>query len=105
MRSRPIVHGVGVVHAGMSLSKDRSRTYCVRSSVHLGMASTVETQTAEEAKSLSKTESCDRNPVIDLQLPASLNLAVSKNINQFQRLMRGHAWCSKNETYLHASLA
>ena len=105
MRSRPIVHGVGVVHAGMSLSKDRSRTYCVRSSVHLGMASTVETQTAEEAKSLSKTESCDRNPVIDLQLPASLNLAVSRNINQFQRLMRGHAWCSKNETYLHASLA
>ena len=80
----------------MSLSKDRSRTYCVRSSVHLGMASTVETQTAEEAKSLSKTESCDRNPVIDLQLPASLNLAVSRNINQFQRLMRGHAWCSKN---------
>ena len=29
------------------------------------MASTVEAQTAEEAKSLSKTESCDRKPVID----------------------------------------
>ena len=45
------MHGVGVVHAGMSLFyKDRSRAYCVRSSVHLAMASTVEAQTAEEAK-------------------------------------------------------
>ena len=71
----------------MSLSKDRSRAYYVRSSVHLAMASTVEAQTAEEAKSLSNSESCDRKPVIDLQ---SLNLAVNRNINQFQRLMRGH---------------
>ena len=46
--------------------------------------------TAEEAKRLSKTESCDRKPVIDQQMPASRNLAVNRNINQFQRLMRGH---------------
>ncbi|KAL5493476.1 hypothetical protein EMCRGX_G014665 [Ephydatia muelleri] len=26
-----------------------------------------------------------RNPVIDLQMPASVNLAVNRNINQFQR--------------------
>ena len=45
------------VHAGV---KDRS--------VHLAMASTVEAQTAEETKSVSKTESCDRKPVIDLNL-------------------------------------
>ena len=70
VRRRPIVHGVGVVHAGMSLSKDQSRAYCVRSSVHLAMASTVEAQTA--AKSLSKTESCDRKPVIDLEMPAGI---------------------------------
>ena len=68
-----------------SISKDRSRAYCVRSSVHLAMASTVEARTAEETKSLSKTESCDRKPVIDLQMPASRNLAVNinRNINQF----------------------
>ena len=76
------------------MTKERSCAYCVRSSVHLAMASTVEVQTAEEAKSLSKTESCDWKPVIDLQLPASRNLAVNRNINQFQRLMSGHAWCS-----------
>ena len=35
----------------------------LRSSVHLTMASTVEAQTAEEAKSLSKNESCDRKPI------------------------------------------
>ena len=40
-----------------SISKDQSRAYCVRSSVHLAMGSTVEARTAEEAKSLSKTES------------------------------------------------
>ena len=28
-------------------------------------------------------------------MPASRNLAVNKNIKQFQRLMRSHAWCSK----------
>ena len=72
VRSWPIVHGVGVVHAGMSLSKDQSRAYCVRSSVHLAMASTVEAQTPEQAKSLSKTESCDRKPVIDLEMPAGI---------------------------------
>ena len=44
--------------------------------MHLARASTVEAQTTEEAKSLSKTESCDRKPVIDLQMPASRNLAV-----------------------------
>ena len=75
----------------MDLSKDRSRAYGVRSSVHLAMASTVEVQTAEEAKILSKTESCGRKPVIDLQMPASRNLKVNRNINQFQRLMRGHS--------------
>ena len=75
VRSRPIqhhtVHGVGV------LSKDRSRAYSVRSSVHLAMASTVEAHTAEEAKSLSRTESCDRKPAIDLKMPASRNLIYS----------------------------
>ena len=50
----------------MSLSKDLSHAYCVRSSVHLATASTMEAQTAERAKSLSKAESCDRKPVIDL---------------------------------------
>ena len=40
-------------------SKDRSRAYCVRSSEHLAMASTVE---AEEAK-VCPSESCDRKPV------------------------------------------
>ena len=39
--------------------------YCVRIFVHQ-VQSTVEAQTAEEAKILSKTESCDRKPVIDL---------------------------------------
>ena len=53
------------------------------------MASTVEAQTAEDAK-VCPSESCDRKPVIDLQMPASLNLAVNRNINQFQLLMRGH---------------
>ena len=56
------------------------------------MAGTVEAQTAEEAKSLSKTESCDqaRN---NLQMPTNQfnrNLAVNKNINQIERLMRDH---------------
>ena len=40
------------------------------------MASTVEAQSAEEGKVLSKAESCDRKSVIDLQMPASQNLAV-----------------------------
>ena len=70
------VHGVGVVHAGMSLSKDRSRAYCVRSSVHLTRdnlyiisdLTMVEARTAEEAKSLSKSESCDRKPIIAADL-------------------------------------
>ena len=53
-----------------SISKDRSRAYCGRSSVHLAKAGTVEAQTAEEAKSLSKAKSCDRKPVLDLQMPA-----------------------------------
>ena len=35
------------------ISKDRSRAYCVKFSVHLAMANTVEAQTTEEAKSLS----------------------------------------------------
>ena len=39
--------------------------------MHLAMASTVESQTAEEAKSLSKTESCDRKPVIARSADAS----------------------------------
>ena len=46
-------HGVGVREWCMQegvYSKDRTRTYCVRSSVHLAMASSVEAQTAEEAK-------------------------------------------------------
>ena len=45
----------------MQVSKDQSRAYCVRSSVHLAMASTVEAQTAEQAKSLSKIESWTRS--------------------------------------------
>ena len=44
---------------------------------------TVEAQTAEEAKSLSKTESCDRKPVIDLQMPVSRNLAVTEISTSF----------------------
>ena len=35
--------------------------------------STVEAQTAEAAKILSRTESCDRRPVINLQMPTSRN--------------------------------
>ena len=82
----------------MSLFKDRSRAYCVRSSVHLAMASTVEAQTAEEAKRLSKTESCDRNRY--LQMPASRILTVNRNMNQFQRLMRGHSAANMRHTYM-----
>ena len=67
--------------------------------MHLAMASTVEAQIAEVAKSLSKTESCDRKPVIDLQMPASGNLAVNRNINQLQRLMRGHGAAKMRHTY------
>ena len=67
--------------------------------MHLAMASTVEAQTAEEAKRLSKSESCDQKPVIDLQMPASWNLVVNRNINQFQRLMRGHGAAEMRHTY------
>ena len=78
--------------------------------MHLAMASTVEAQSSEEAK-VCPSESCDRkpvidpqmpasrNPVIDLQMPASVNLAVNRNINQFQRLMRGHAAEKMRHTY------
>ena len=59
------------------------------------MASTVEAQAAEEAKSLSNTESRDRKPVIDLQMPASLQLTTM----QFQRLMRGHGAAKMRHTY------
>ena len=62
------------------------------------MASTVEAQTAEKAKDCP-SKSCDRKPVIDLQMPASLNLAVNRNINQFQRLMRGHGAAKMRHTY------
>ena len=82
-----------------SISKDRSRAYCARSSVHLAMASTVEAQTAEEAKSLSKAESCDRKPVIDMQMPASRLTEISTSST-----FDAWPWCSKNETRLHASL-
>ena len=51
----------------------------------VGSPGTVEAQTAEEAKCLSKTELRERKPVIDLQMPASRNLAINRNINQFQR--------------------
>ena len=80
-----------------SISKDRSRAYRVRSSVHL--ASTVGAQTAEKAKSLSKSKSCDRKHVIDLQMPVSRNIAVNRNINQFQRLMSGHGAAKMRHTY------
>ena len=52
LRSRPIVHAWcrSGACSNESISKDRSRAYCVRSSVHVAMASTVEAQTAEEAK-------------------------------------------------------
>ena len=63
------------------------------------MASTVEAQTAEEAKSFSKTHSYDRKPIIDLQMPVSQNLADNRNINQFQRLMRGHGAAKMRHTY------
>ena len=60
----------------------------------------MEAQIAEVAKSLSKTESCDRKPVIDLQMPASGNLAaINRNINQLQRLMRGHGAAKMRHTY------
>ena len=59
----------------------------------------MEAQTAEEAKRLSKTESCDQKPVIDVQMPASWNLVVNRNINQFQRLMRGHGAAEMRHTY------
>ena len=48
------MHEVGLWYIAsecVSPSKDRSRAYCARSSAHLAMASTVEAQTAEEAKS------------------------------------------------------
>ena len=67
--------------------------------MHLAMASTVEAQTAEDTKGLSKTESFDRKPVIDLQMPASRNLAVNRNINQFQQLIRGHGAANIRHTY------
>ena len=67
--------------------------------MHQAMASTVEAQTPEEAKRLSKTESCDRKLVIDLQMPVSRNLAVNMNINQFRRLMRGHDAAKMRHTY------
>ena len=63
------------------------------------MASTVEAQSAEEARSLFKTESCDRKPIIDLQMPANRILAVNRNIDQFQRLMRGHGAAKMRHTY------
>ena len=59
-------------------------------------------QTAEEAKSLSKTESCDRKPVIHLQMPACRNLiyfAGNRNINQFQGVIRGHGVAKIRHTY------
>ena len=59
----------------------------------------MEAQTAEEAKRLSKAELCGQKPVIDLQMPASRNLAVNRNINQFQRLMRGHSAAKLRHTY------
>ena len=69
------------------------------------MALTVEAQTAEEAESLSKAESCDRKPVLDLQMPTSRNLAVNRNIYQPVSTFDAWPWCSKNETHLHASPA
>ena len=47
----------------------------------------------------AKTESCDRKPVIDLQMPASRYLADTRNINQFQRLMSGHGAAKMRHTY------
>ena len=47
------MHGVGVVHAGTSLYLKTDQEHIV----HLAMASTGEARTAEEVKSLFKTES------------------------------------------------
>ena len=58
--------------------------------MHLAMASTVEAQTAEEGKIMSKTESCDQKPIRDLQM---------RNINQLQRLIRGHGAAKMRHTY------
>ena len=66
--------------------------------MHLAMENTVEAQNAEEAK-VCPSESCDRKPVIGLQMPASLNLAVNRNINQFQRLMSGRGAAKMRHTY------
>ena len=49
--------------------------------MHLAMASTMDAQSAEEAR-VCPSEPCDRKPVIDLQMPDSRNLAVNRNINQ-----------------------
>ena len=87
------------MHAVISLYLKTDQA-CILCKV-LRASSTVEARTAEEAKSLSKTESCDRKPVIhvDLQMPASRNLAVNRNINQFQRLMGGHGAAKMRHTY------
>ena len=56
------------------------------------MASTVEAQTAEEEPKVCPRQSHVTGSAADA---TSRNLAVNKNIKQFQRLMRSHAWCSK----------
>ena len=63
------------------LNTDHVHIVLVRSSVHLTMASTVEAQTVEEAKGLSKTESCDRKPVIDLPAGILQLTEISTNFN------------------------
>ena len=68
--------------------------YCVRSSVHLAMASTVEARTAEEVKSLSKTESCDLKPVAAI---LQLINRISTTVSTFDTW----PWYSKNATVTH----
>ena len=57
----------------------------------------MEGQIAEEAKSLSRVTVPEaRNRSADTSQP---DLAVNRNINQFQRLMRGHGTAKMRHTY------
>ena len=46
-----------------------------------------------------------RKSVIDLQMPASRNLAVNRNMNEFQRLMSGHGAAKTRHIYTLSGVA
>ena len=56
----------------------------------------MEAQTAEETVYPRLSRVIDREPVIDLQMPASRNLAVNRKINV---CMRGHGAAKMRHTY------